>query len=268
MVARFVNLDFSNVTLEKDGQQYTLPLSKLSPESIVMAKKLSMGSASNSMTEKPSADLPPAENSNVTKPSLTLATGWDRGLAKGDVSTENLLHVLKLSHIYGDTDLSFQNVALYKNIKYLDDAQKSREYIINDLGGTSLGSPVMVTSAGFPHSALSYYNFSGKFDGFTHLQIVFDKAHQVVAVQLTNNTPKSLLLSNHSTQYLVYNFIQNRRKGNRNYAIRYESSLSPSGLLEVKSELVDAERKSREWVHLFMAEKFAKLCIHVIELSR
>jgi hypothetical protein len=254
--ARFVKLDSGSVFLEKQGQHYQIPFSKLSAASIEMAKRFSSMSGQG------------VHSPQLSKPSLILATGWDRGMAKGDVSTENLLHALKLSHIYGGQDLSFQEVRLYKDISYLDPLQKAREYIANQLGGLSISSNVMVTSAGFPHGALSYYNFSGNFEGFTHLQLVLDKARQVVAVQLTNNTPKTLLLSGHTTQHLIYNFIQNRRKASRDYAIRYETSLSDKGLLEIKSELIDRNQKSREWVCLYMAEKFARLCIHVIELSR
>jgi hypothetical protein len=262
--AKFVKLDSDSISLEMDGQHYQIPFSKLSAQSIEMAKQFS---AMTAPLQDPRMKPFPVIGSD-SKPSLSLATGWDRGMAKGDVSTENLLHVLKISHLYGEQDFSFQEVKLYKEISYLDPEQKARDYIVNHLGGLSIGSPVWINSAGFPHGALSYYNFSGDFEGFTHLQLVLDKAKQVVAVQLTNNTPKTLLLSNHSPQYLVYNFIQNRRKANRNYAIRYQSSLSDTGLLAIKSELIDQNQKSREWVHLFMGEKFAKLCIYVIELGR
>jgi hypothetical protein len=263
--AAFVSQNGESLTIMKDGQSFTIPFEKLSSASIVLAKQLSQN-APMLTTEAPVRSV---GNSNPAtygeNKSLKLRPGWDTALQKGKVSTLEFRHVLSLAGCKAEVDLSADDtVELYRGIRYLDPASKVREYLEKELKARPMSSRNQINAAGFPALSISSYDYSGDFEGFGHFILVVDASDQVVGVQLLQNAPKSLMLNAHSNQWSVYNFLQSRRKGTKTYAIDYEVN-SHEKTFEVLSELIDSNRKSREWVKLIMPKKFANIAMHVIE---
>jgi hypothetical protein len=205
--------------------------------------------------------------SGIKEKSLKLSPGWDTDLQKGKISTSEFRHVLSLGRCTADVDLSADDTAvLYPGIHYLDPASKIREYLQSKLKAKPISSRREINAAGFPARSIFSYDYSGDFEGFGHFILVVDAADQVVGVQLLQNIPKSLMLNSHSNHWSVYNFLQSRKKGTKSYAIDYEVS-SGVNTFQIKSELIDSKRKSREWVMLILAKKFANLAMHVITES-
>lgn len=260
--ASFVSQDGEFVILLKEGKELKVPFKSLSPSSIIQAKQLSL------------KVLPPtivngAANSTleVQEKGLKLFPGWETDLQKGKISASDFKHVLSLGDVRAAVDLSFHDkVQLYRGINYLDPAVKVREYLQRELKARQLSNRILINAAGFPPRSISSYDYSGNFEGFGHLILVVDAADQVVGVQLLQNAPKSVLLTKHSNEWSVYNFLQSRKKGTQSYAIDYKVESSAT-VFKVQSELIDGGGKSREWVQLILAKPFADIVMDVIDKS-
>ncbi len=265
--AAFVSQNGDSLTIMKDGQSFTIPFAKLSSASVVLAKQLSQN-VPILTTEMPIRSVSTSSpKPYIEEKSLKLRPGWDTDLKKGKVSTSEFRHVLSIGGCKAGLDFSADDtVELYPGIHYLDSASKVREYLQRELKARPISGGNQINAAGFPSRSISSYDYSGDFEGFGHFILVVDASDQVVGVQLLQNTPKSLMLDAHSNQWSVYNFLQSRKKGTKTYAIDYKVS-SDAKTVEVQSELIDSNRKSREWVKLILAKKFADIAMHVIDRS-
>jgi len=195
---------------------------------------------------------------------LVLAENWETAMGKGVVAASDLEHVLKLGNVTSSVDLTpDDSITIYAGIKYLEELDKAREILEAKFGTLNPLTNNIVGTSGFPSDSIYYHSFKGSFDGFGHLTLVTDSDRQVVAVQLLNNVPKSNLLSGHSNKWSLFNFVQNRRKGSSDYAIAYKVEVTDK-ILVIDSELVDKEKKSREWDKLYMPKKFAGIILHLI----
>jgi hypothetical protein len=195
---------------------------------------------------------------------LILAEGWETAMGKGVVAASDLKYVLELGEVASAIDLAPDNsITIYAGVKYLEELDKAREILASKYGNLNPLTNNIVGTSGFPSDSIYYHSFKGNFDGFGHLTLVTDSDKQVVAVQLLNNVPKSNLLGGHSNKWSVFNFVQNRRKGSSDYAIAYKVETTGK-ILVIDSELVDKERKSREWDRLYMPKKFAGIIMHLI----
>jgi hypothetical protein len=195
---------------------------------------------------------------------LVLAKNWETAMLKGATAASDLDHVLNLGGVKGGVDLTQgAAITIYAGIKYLEELDKAKEILKVKYGTMNPLTNNVVGTSGFPSDSLRYHSFKGDFDGFGHMILVTDLDEQVVAVQLLNNIPKSHLLSGHSNRWSVFNFIQNRIKGSSSYAIAY-SVQTPGEVLKIDSELVDSERKSREWIRLYLPKKIAGIIRHLI----
>lgn len=195
---------------------------------------------------------------------LILAENWEDAMGKGVVAASDFEHVLKLGKATSAVDLTpDDSIIIYDGIKYLEELDKAREILEAKYGALNPLTNNIVGVSGFPSDSIYYHSFKGSFDGFGHLTLVTDSDRQVVAVQLLNNAPKTKLLSDHSSKWSLFNFVQNRSKGNSDYAIGYKVE-TLNGILVIDSELVDREKKSREWNRLYMPKKFAGIILHLI----
>ena len=195
---------------------------------------------------------------------LILAENWEEAMGKGVVAASDLEHVLKLGNVASAVDLTpDDSIIIYAGIKYLEELDKAREILKAKYGALNPLTNNIVGTSGFPSDSIYYHSFKGSFDGYGHLTLVTDSDRQVVAVQLLNNIPKSRLLSGHSNKWSLFNFVQNRIKGSSDYAIAYKVETTDK-ILVIDSELVDRERKSREWDRLYMPKKFAGIILHLI----
>lgn len=262
MQANFVSQDGEFVTLIKEGKELKVPFKSLSPSSIIQAKQLSL------KVSAPTIGNGAATGTlEVQEKGLKLIPGWDTDLQKGKISASDFKHVLSLGDVRAAVDLSFHDkVELYRGINYLDPAAKAREYLQRELKARQLSNRILINAAGFPPRSISSYDYSGDFEGFGHLILVVDAADQVVGIQLLQNAPKSVLLTKHTNNWSVFNFLQSRKKGTQSYAIDYKVASSAS-VFEVQSELIDGGGKSREWVKLILAKPFADIVMDVIEKS-
>jgi hypothetical protein len=266
--ANFVSQDGEFVTLIKEGKEFKIPFKSLAPSSINQAIQLSQKGLSLPPVNPTPPDGAVTGTLEVKEKGLKLAPGWDTDLQRGMIATSDFKHVLSLGNVRAAVDLSFHDkVELYRGIYYLDPAVKVREYLQTELNARPLSNRIPINAAGFPPRSISSYDYSGNFGGFGHFILVVDAADQVVGVQLLQNAPKSRLLTGHSNQWSVYNFLQSRKKGTQSYAIGYQVS-SGAATFVVQSELVDRGGKSREWVKLILAKPFADIVMDVIDKSQ
>ncbi|HRQ87894.1 MAG TPA: hypothetical protein PLA50_03795 [Bacteroidia bacterium] len=197
---------------------------------------------------------------------LSLRGGWERGIDKAAKAAEDLDHVLSLGQVSPGVDLSpDDSIHIYREFTYLQKLGDARKILSEVYGTPEATANGVVGTSGFPGSTIHFHDFDIPLDGFTRLTLVTDAADQLVAVQLLNNTPKSLLLSGHSSQWSLFNFINNRRKGSSAYRIAYEVD-TVDKVLQIDSELIDKDLKPREWTRLYMPVKFAAVVRHVIGL--
>lgn len=253
--AEFVEANMATVKIRKGTTLFTIPLSELAVQSVAIAKKL--GNLQESI---------PTISSDSMSKTVSLKPGWDKGLIKGDDFISDFKHVL--NHISESTDLTAkEKLTIYSKINFLDSFLSVRDFLIRDKKARILSSRNQISAAGFPAGSIYSYDFSGEFDGYSHLILAVDNADQVVAVQLLQNAPKHVILTSHSNKWSVYNFLQARKKGTSTYAIDYKVSRDQAGVVIIDSELIDANKKSREWVKLFVPVKFASLIVHILNSS-
>lgn len=195
---------------------------------------------------------------------LVLSEDWESAMEKGQKAAADLGHVLKLGNVAGAVDFSpDESTLIYAGIKYLEELDKAREILKARFGTVNPLTNNIVGTSGFPARSIYYHSFKGSFDGFGHLILVTDSDRQVVAVQLLNNIPQSTLLTGHSNEWSVFNFIQDRRKGSSDYSIAYKVEASEK-LLVIHSELLDKVGKSREWNRLYLPRRFAAIIQHLV----
>ncbi|MDF1755165.1 MAG: hypothetical protein P1U89_20420 [Verrucomicrobiales bacterium] len=195
---------------------------------------------------------------------LVLDGNWENAMSKGVKAAEDLDKLLAGANVMPGLDMTGdETMELLQGINYLDDLEKAKELLNSKFGTSKMTSNNIVSTSGFPHDTIYYHEIDGQFSGFNHLILVTDGADQVVAVQLLNNAPRAVWLTGHTNAWSVYNFTQNRRKGNSSYRIAHKV-VDLGKVIRIDSELIDSRYKSREWVSLYLPKKFAGIIRHLI----
>lgn len=210
--------------------------------------------------------LPPPVYGGATG-GLTLASGWDNPLGLQNVMASEFARLLK-PLAPPDRDLSpAPDVEIYPGISYLMKLQEART-VLGKGAAVPLKSSAKSLTPGFPAASMSYYDTSGKFDeDFGHAVFVADAGGHVVALQFTDNAPKMVWLTGHTSSWSTFNFVQTRRKGVSSYLIAHKTK-DLGSVIRLDSELIDANRKSRERIRLFIPKKFASIVVSIIESSQ
>jgi len=133
------------------------------------------------------------------------------------------------------------------------------------LGMKALSSTHTVCTPGFPKSSFRYVIASGSYgDGCNRLVVVIDKADQVVAVQLTDESPGNTRLGRHTQDLKLYNLIQNRTSGRKYWYV--EQQVADVGdVIVIKCELWDQRtNEPREYTELYLPKPIAGLIAHCI----
>lgn len=195
---------------------------------------------------------------------LALRGEWERAIDKAAKAAADLDYVLDLGQVSPEVDLSpDDSIQIYREFTYLQSLDDARKILRETYKAPEAMANGMVGTSGFPSGTVYFHDFDVSLDGFTRLTLVTDANDHLVAVQLLNNVPKSLLLSDHSNQWSVFNFVNNRRKGSSAYQIAYQVE-SEGAVLKIDSEVIDKDYRSREWTRLYMPKKFAAIIRHVI----
>ena len=124
------------------------------------------------------------------------------------------------------------SIDIYKGVTYLMPFKEAAE----KLGlKTSLVSRNTISCPGFPRNSLYFYTFSGQFDGgFNIMNVVVDKADQVVSIQLVSETPTKGLFervdwSGPDKGWRTYNFVNYRNKAVKKLKIHHNVDLFAIG---------------------------------------
>lgn len=178
---------------------------------------------------------------------LMLVPNWTGDLNKGGLKMTDVYKVIGQRGTPA-VDTSQQAITIYNDITYLmplEDALKAIQ--------KTVGSKKVVTCPGFPTGTFFYYSFDGIYgeEGCNKILIVTDGKDQVVAVQLVKETPKKIVLSGHSSEFGLYNFIETTAKAAPSWAIAHKPRLRGK-LLDLQSEVLDSNGKPREYVRLFL----------------
>lgn len=178
---------------------------------------------------------------------LVLVPNWIGDLGKGSLKATDVYKVIGTQGS-PKVDTSDHPIKIYNEITYMMPMAEALKVIRKNVG-----SKKVVTCPGFPAGTFFYYGFDGMYgpEGCNKLLLVVDNKDQVVAAQLVKETPKTTLLSGHSSEYSLYNFIETTAKGAPTWKIAHKSKLS-EGLLNLQSEVLDSNDKPREYVRLLL----------------
>lgn len=207
--------------------------------------------------------------SSLNATELVLRKGWDTHMQIRGVTGKE---ILKLFGTFAKPKLDLtgdSSVAIYREIHYLDKLESAKASIFKHMPSVLVGKSQINTS-GFPQGSIFFYDY--KYDniepGFGHILFITDAAEQVIGIQLLGNAPAMVWLANHTTEWSTYNFIQTRKKGISDYQIRHIINMNLNQVIRLDSELIDASKKSREWVKLFIARKFMDIVIYTLEKAK
>jgi hypothetical protein len=171
------------------------------------------------------------------------------------------------------------DLKLFGPVNYLDPLQEAVLKLSNagnegyKFKSTKATSLSRLESAGFPLDTFNYYSYDVEHpeDSVNRIFFVVDNYMRVVAFQEVIESPKSVRMSSHNNTRSVFNFVQMRRKGTGTYKIAYEnrysfgtrSSSRGGSVCVLTSELVDSDRKPREWVRLHLPRRLAEVCMYI-----
>lgn len=183
-------------------------------------------------------------------PGLVLDRNWNSslGIAAGTVQE---LTTLIGKFVKPQVNLaSDPSLEIYGGVTYLMPFKDAVNALKLKMGMMSRNS---VSCPGFPKSSLFYYTFSGQFDeGFNILNIVVDKADQVVSIQFVSESPNKALFSNvgwwasDDKGWHTYNFINYRNKAVKTLMINHNVYLN----YQVSQSSSIASARKREWIRV------------------
>jgi hypothetical protein len=197
---------------------------------------------------------------------LTLAAGWDNPLGMNKVMGAELLKLLK-PFAPPSRDVSpAPDLEIYPGVTYLMKLQAAR-VALGKGAAVPLRSTAKCLTSGFPAASMSYHDTIGDFeDDFGHVLLVTDAGGCVTMLQFMDNTPKKSTLSGHNDNWSTFNFVQTRRKGVSSYKIANKAK-DLGKVIQLDSELIDANGYPRERVRLYIPKKFASIVVAILESS-
>ncbi len=253
---------------------------------------------------RPVAEPPPA----IKKPpprgpprpgmELTLASHWQHRLGRGNTAHRDAGRLLAGCGT-PQVDLGWKDITLWGKVTYLMPVEEAKTLL-----GLGISTKKALSCSLFPPSSFFAHEFSGHFeDGMTLLTMVTDFAGQVVAVQLSDGMtrterwmPQSTA---YSTEWSLYNFVDDARKANSHWEIGFHVAKGPQrvtgyppsdtrvistgpvdnneGVIRIDSDLFSVkknqwglveESRSRERVRLLVAQPVVDLMLYVIQQSR
>jgi hypothetical protein len=179
------------------------------------------------------------------------------------------------------------SIRIYKNITYLA-TMKSIEPELKQVVLKTSVAPRPLNTPGFPSYSLRIYSYDPRepragFDGYDRMHVIVDKANQVVAVELTTETPsKANSLKLKSNLYKTWDFANNITKAISIAEVEHETSES-NNLIEVRSSFLcwlrhdrstysynSLEKKPLKESRLYLPVPFAELilaCVETLELK-
>jgi len=221
---------------------------------------------------------------------LELSPHWDKRLRKGSLAVRDAAKLLAYCAKAEIDEDGHPDIIIWEDIPYLAPLEDVKEQL-----GLGLASRRAVNSPIFPPDSFFCYSFDGNFEeGFDELLIVCDKADQVVAIQLVDDSPPSEMWfdwrDNYSEDWSVYNFVNDRKKGNPNWQVGFyvcqgknkifgypprdmpmhaaDAARANPKVIRIDSELCSRrknhyEMKSRERVRLFLPQPIANIMMYV-----
>ena len=190
------------------------------------------------------------------------------------------LHILLSGNAKAAKSTGPEEARLYKSVNYLMPlGQATKELNLKQ----SPASKNTVECPGFPRNSLFYIAYDGSFEGhYNRLYIVVDKADQVVAVQLVDETPNQHDASNDLNRYPplggtgltrgefhTYNFINSHSKSLN--SLRITHSVFPENTYQFDTLRIDSQvyegRKCLEAVRLYLPKSLVELILYCIDKS-
>ena len=197
---------------------------KVSAVSIVarqpVASNIKQPPASNGDTSTASV----AGANPVAQKGLQLDRSWDTPM-QGGTATMNDLGRLLGAVARPNIDLApSSDTPLYQEITYMMPARQAIESLKLNV---RLPSKVLVACAGLPRDSFYYYAFDGHFDGqYNRLYLVVDRADQVVAVELVDESPKKAVSHGKADpSWHTYDFVNARSKALNTLRVEHRIAL-------------------------------------------
>lgn len=184
---------------------------KVSAVSIVDHRTVASGNTQPSASSVTTPATPVAGVNSGAQKGLQLDKGWNTPM-QGGTATLNDLGRLFGAVAKPNIDLSpSTDTLLYQGITYLMPARQAIESLKLNV---RLPSKVLIACAGLPRDSLYYYAMDGHFDGpYNRLYLVVDRADQVVAVELVDETPKKAVSHGKADpSWHTYDFVNARSK--------------------------------------------------------
>ena len=169
------------------------------------------------------------------------------------------------------------NTEVYRNINYLA-TMKSIEPQLKQMVLKTGISPKLLNTPGFPSYSLKIYSFDPKdpkagFDGYDRMHIIADKVDQVVAVELTTETPsKCHRLNLRENWYRTWDFANNMTKAMSSAAVEHEKSKT-GGLIVIVSAFIKPDDRTHTYPdtpikesRLFLPVPLAEIILTCVQL--
>lgn len=184
---------------------------------------------------------------DADRPSLSLNSFWNTPMRQNLNRADEVQEIIA-SNGKPAVDLSFQNIKIYKNFRYLMPLAEARETF-----GLPTTGKQGVSCPGFPENSFFYYSFDRAEDGCSQLLLVTDAQDLLVGVQLTDVRPDQPRLGGHTPGHSIYNFIENSAKGKSTWRVAH-SAHTQNRVVHIQSELLDQGGKCREYSHLMLPQ--------------
>ena len=169
------------------------------------------------------------------------------------------------------------SIDVYRNINYLA-TMKSIEPQLKQMVLRTGIPPKLLNTPGFPSYSLKIYSFDPKdpkagFDGYDRMHIIADTMDQVVAVELTTETPsKCHRLNLKENWYKTWDFANNITKAMSSAAVEHEKSKS-AGLIVIVSSFIKPDDRTRTYPdtpikesRLFLPVPLAEIILTCVQL--
>ena len=153
---------------------------------------------------------------------IVLDKGWRTPIQGSSATMRDLGAILSPFAQPSDDTTSAPSIKIFQGVTYLMPYAEARQEL-NLIQKVVVKNKVVCP--GFPKDSFFYYEFGGSFDGqYNKLNLVVDKADQVVAVQLVTGSPKAdqVHAPYKSTDWHTYNFINFRSKAIRSLWIDHK----------------------------------------------
>ena len=251
------------------------------------------------MTPAPAAARPAAFAKTSSR--LVLASNWQLRLSRGNLALKDAARLFSKCG-KPQIDLEGKTITIWGDITYLMPVQQAKKLL-----GLGISTRSALTCAAFAPNSFFCHVFPGSYeDGFNRLYLITDYADQVVGLQWQDNTSQENMWfpysANYSQEWSLYNFVEDRRKGNPNWQVGFyvcqgsqtimgyppgralmmgANPYGPTGVndgvIRVDSDLysvskdrwnITIDSKSRQRNRLLLAQPIIDLMLYIVQNSK